>query len=221
MSDSQPFRRIGLSNPAGFSDPIVQPETVIPKAPVVQSTNSKIDQSLLLPVVDTVPLLKELGIDFGMLFHRLKLTLAPTSNPSFDVIKGFDFFGPVLFFVFLGFIQTMRSKLHFGYLYVLLLLASFAFTFLLSCLSLGKSSCTVYLSVSILGYSTFPMIIFALVQLIVGNIFPVVQFVLFVLWSTKSASGCFSVIANIQESAILIGYPCFLYFSTIATLLLF
>ncbi|KAI4604051.1 hypothetical protein LQW54_010566 [Pestalotiopsis sp. IQ-011] len=78
------------------------------------------------------PLLEELGINFDHIQRKTFAVLNPFARIDQHLMDDSDLGGPILFFIMFGFFLLFSGKVHFGYIYGLALMGSFALHFILS-----------------------------------------------------------------------------------------
>lgn len=137
----------------------------------------------LQPVVDEIPLLEELGINFRDIFRKSMFVLNPISkvkksifndehfiaqsqqqhNPELEVLRDGDLCGPLVFCLLLGFLLLFRGRFHFGTIYGVGTIGTISIYILLNLMS--RQGIKFQTIISILGYGLLPMVSLAAVRL--------------------------------------------------------
>lgn len=201
------------------------------------------------PVVDEVPLLEELGINFREIWVKSLFVLNPfrrrlnkgISSQSYqqqqqqqqrgstthDLLDDKDLAGPLIFCLALGTVLLLSGKVHFGYIYGVGTLGCLSIYLLLNLIH--QRSVEMQRTASILGYGLLPMVILAIAKTVVplvvhSRTWSVVALVLgfvVVVWSTMSATSMFVTTLRMHHHKWILAYPILLVYITFALITVF
>ncbi|KAL9646428.1 hypothetical protein ABK040_006426 [Willaertia magna] len=208
------------------------------------TTKKTSNNNSLEPVVDEVPLLEELGINFKDIYNKSMFILNPFSkerrkalhsmmlmNDPYNsqqtnfvdgnvqhVLKDMDVAGPLMFCLALGFTLLLKGKIHFNYIYGVVVVGCLSVYLLLNLMCPLRKHMELQHVISILGYGLLPMVFLGLITAtlpLLSSINFVLSWVA-VLWSTYSASTMFVAALGMSHQRLLVGYPIGLVYATFA-----
>ncbi|CBZ54709.1 Similarity to HYPOTHETICAL INTEGRAL MEMBRANE PROTEIN YIPA_yeast, related [Neospora caninum Liverpool] len=163
---------------------------------------------------DEPPLLEELGIHPDEVVQRFK-SVVFFYKVEHDLLVHSDMCGPLVVAVTLAFLLLMSGKASFSHIYGLSIVGSLCTYVLLNLMS-PNEGIDLYSTISILGYSLLPVVLFALASIFislktsVGLIFSV----LCVLWCTATASRFFESALHMHDQRFLVAYPISLFYAS-------
>ncbi|CAF0785633.1 unnamed protein product [Didymodactylos carnosus] len=172
-------------------------------------------------LVDEPPLLEELGINFDHIFKKTKSVLNPFAKPDTSILDDSDLAGPLVFCFAFGFSLLLLGKIHFGYVYGIVLIGCFAMYSLLNMMS--EKPCSGIYVTSVLGYCLLPMVLLSFSSFLFKLNGPIglVIAAFFILWCSLSASKLFSTSLSMIGQQVLVAYPCCLFYGVFALLTIF
>ncbi|KAG2377872.1 hypothetical protein C9374_008957 [Naegleria lovaniensis] len=209
-----------------------------------QIPSQKNKQNSLEPVIDEIPLLEELGINFRDIWNRSLFVLNPFSNerrralnsmmnannPSFQqsrlnseeasvqhLLKDMDLAGPLMFCIALGFTLLLKGKIHFNYIYGVVVIGCLSIYVLLNLMCPLKRHIELQHCISIMGYGLLPMVFLGLFTTFLP--FPILGLVLSwlaIFWSSYGASTMFVAALGMAHQRMLVSYPVGLVYATFA-----
>ena len=243
------FDMVDINYNSGGSTGNSRPTSPINRStsPLMMNQQNQRKANSLEPVVDEVPLLEELGINFKDIWSRSMFVLNPFSKERRKalhsmmiandphnqqqqrhsmsseessiqhLLKDMDLAGPLMFSVALGFTLLLKGKVHFNYIYGVVVVGCLSIYTLLNLMCPVKKHIELQHCISILGYGLLPMVFLGLLTTILP--FPYLSlFVswLAVFWSSYSASTMFVAALGMSHQRMLVGYPVGLVFATFA-----
>ncbi|KAI5180411.1 protein YIPF5/7 [Nematocida sp. AWRm80] len=148
------------------------------------------------------PLLTELGINIPVIYCNMRNILS-------NVHISDDTIGPMLFLSLFTILLLIRGRVYISYIYFLSIInILFIYTILNTLINIDM-----YSTISIMGYSFLPTLIFSLINIIFpGKSIKMAFGVLFGLWSTFCAVKNARYKYNVQNKTLLITYPIFLVY---------
>ncbi|SCU97232.1 LAMI_0F09318g1_1 [Lachancea mirantina] len=183
-----------------------------------------------------LPLLEELGINFGHIITKTKIVLQPMQKfsaiPS-DIVGDSDLAGPLIFCLLFGTFLLLGGKVHFGYIYGVALFGTISLHTLFRLMGEegnaqpGQTPVVMPLqflkTASILGYCFLPLCFLSLVGIFcsLNNVLGYVLGLLFVCWCTWSSSGFFTAVLQLSNARVLIAYPLSIFYSVFALMAIF
>jgi hypothetical protein len=203
------------------------------------------------PIVDEVPLLEELGINFKDIYAKSVFVLNPLSkyrrlasqrNRASPVQSGdqdylqhilddMDLAGPLLFCLLLGFVLLLRGKVQFGYIYGVGVIGCISMYFLLNLMCPPQRHIEIQHTISILGYCLLPIVFLALICTFLPlwismdvKLFGLIGFIvtnIAIVWSTWSAASMLVAALGMSHQKALVAYPVFLVYVTFALITVF
>ncbi|EFC36851.1 predicted protein [Naegleria gruberi] len=222
-------------------------------SPLVANQQQMRKQNSLEPVIDEVPLLEELGINFTDMWDRSLFVLNPfsrerrkalhsmmiTNDPHYQnqqqqqhhrnssmsseestiqhLLKDMDLAGPLIFCLALGFTLLLKGKIHFNYIYGVVVIGCLSIYVLLNLMCPLSKHIELQHCISILGYGLLPMVVLGLLTTLLP--FPYVSLVLSaiaVFWSTYGSSTMFVAALGMSHQRMLVSYPIGLVYATFA-----
>ena len=108
---------------------------------------------------DEPPLLEELGINFDHIFRKTKSVLNPFTPPDRSILDDVDLAGPLVFCLAFAFSLLLLGKIHFGYIYGIVVLGTVGMYTLLNFMTSSDKPCSGLFVTSVLGYCLLPMVI--------------------------------------------------------------
>lgn len=167
------------------------------------------------------PLLEELGINFGHIWHKTLAVLNPLKHPDTNIMQDTDLAGPLVFCVALGAMLLLSGKVHFNYIYGIGVLGCLSMYALLNLMS--KSSVSITCIISVLGYCLLPMVFLSSIAILMSlqGTVGMVLAVIAVLWCSISASKLFVSALSMIGQQLLVAYPCALVYGIFALLTVF
>jgi len=175
------------------------------------------------PSGNELPLLEELGVDFGDIWSKTKLVLTPSFRTVDErLVEGSDLVGPIFFVLLLAGALVLRGKLHFGYIYGFGLSSCVATYVLLNLMHQdgGVAFSTV---VSFLGYCLLPVVLlaFGAIGVSVASVPGQALGGLAVLASTCTSTRLFEAKLHMRPQRYLIAYPLALIYSCFVLITIF
>lgn len=173
------------------------------------------------------PLLEEIGINFDHIFTKTKIVLTPTNGNnvfSQEILNDSDFAGPLLFFMLFGLFLLLAGKAHFGYIYGVALFGTLSLHYLSKLMASNNNHrLQFFTTASILGYCFLPLCFLTLIGVFHGlnNNGGYILAMMFVVWSTWSASGFLTNLLQLQNARPLIAYPLAIFYSVFALMAIF
>lgn len=161
-----------------------------------------------------LPLLQELGIDFGSILieSRVIFEIFNRTTKCFHC-KTAGNAGPLLFSLCYSLFLMLNGKIHFGYIYFLSLVSNIFMYALLNVLA--ESQISFLESFSVMGYSQIPVTFFAFINIFLRYTPVPMQLalgVIFALWSSATASLIFVKFLEIDQLFYIVAYPLFLIY---------
>ncbi|SCU85932.1 LADA_0D10924g1_1 [Lachancea dasiensis] len=184
-----------------------------------------------------LPLLQEIGINFGHIVTKTKSVLQPFQRADslpLEAITDCDLAGPVIFCLLFGTLLLAAGKVHFGYIYGVALFGTISLHTLLRLM--GDSAATnsneetkrqseqLFLrTASILGYSFLPLCLLSFIGVFVplNNVLGYALALTSVCWCTWSSSGFFTAALHLHNTRVLIAYPLSIFYSVFALMAIF
>ncbi|UJR26507.1 hypothetical protein I4U23_007834 [Adineta vaga] len=190
------------------------PNDYIP--PIVSSTLDEIENN-------EPPLLEELGINFEHIFKKTKAVLNPFTTPDYSILDDVDLAGPLVFCLAFAFSLLLLGKIHFGYVYGIVTLGTFGMYTLLNLLTSPDKSCSSIFVTSVLGYCLLPMVFLSFSSCIfhLNGFLGMIIAIIFIFWSSISASKLFATSLAMIGQQLLVAYPCALFYGVFALLTMF
>lgn len=161
-----------------------------------------------------IPLLEELGINL----HSVKVEctlpfkIFSTSLESLEIAS--DIAGSIIMIFLFAISLLLQGKLHFGYVYLVSIMASFFIFLLLNFMSISEIK---YLTCcNIIGYSLSPVVIFSFLNILLRFTALPVSIMLGALmatWSAYTASKVFCYQLKFSDKQLVVFYPLFMIYS--------
>lgn len=172
---------------------------------------------------DEPPLLEELGINFDHIFKKTKSVLNPFTTPDSSILDDTDLAGPFVFCLAFASSLLLLGKIHFGYVYGIVVLGTFGMYGLLNLMASPDKPCSGVFVTSVLGYCLLPMVILSFVSFLLtfNGFFSMIFSIIFIIWSSLSASKLFSTSLSMIGQQLLVAYPCALFYCVFALLTMF
>ncbi|CAF1248210.1 unnamed protein product [Adineta steineri] len=169
------------------------------------------------------PLLEELGINFEHIFKKTKLVLNPFTTPDLSILDDVDLAGPLVFCLAFACSLLLLGKIHFGYVYGIVTLGTFGMYTLLNLMTSPDKPCSGIFVTSVLGYCLLPMVILSFSSFLfkINGFIGMIISIVFILWSSISASKIFSTSLAMIGQQLLVAYPCALFYGVFALLTMF
>lgn len=177
-----------------------------------------------------LPLLEEVGINFGHILTKTKIVLQPLQRSHLlpaEIIADCDLAGPLIFCLLFGTLLLAAGKAHFGYIYGVALFGTISLHRLLRLMGGGADKLQTQQfflrTASILGYCFLPLCLLSLVGVFfpLNNVAGYVLALLFVCWCTWSSSGFFTAVLQLENARVLIAYPLSIFYSVFALMAIF
>ncbi|CAH1778165.1 unnamed protein product [Owenia fusiformis] len=197
------------SAPSDYTGSIMTPDTS--SAPYTGSESFE----------DEPPLMEELGINFEHIIQKTLTVLNPLKKPDSSIMNDTDLAGPLVFCLAFGGCLLLSGKIHFGYIYGIGVLGCLAMYGLLNMMSMtGTSGACI---VSVLGYCLLPMVLLSSISIVLSlkGAIGTVSTVSAVLWCSYSASKLFVSALAMEQSQLLVAYPCALIYGIFALITIF
>lgn len=207
--------------PIGDAAPSSTPYTIHQKPEENSGTELTLETSTLEEVVDEPPLLEELGIIPEEIIQKTKAVLNPMRQVDTSILENTDLTGPLVFVLIFSGCLLLSGKVHFNYIYAVVVVGCLAIKFLVSVMSVSGTS--VGVTTSVLGYCLLPLVIPAAVSIFISlkNVGGVTLTGLAILWCSLSASTLFAIDLTMTHQRLLVGYPCALFYAALAMLTIF
>lgn len=195
------------------------------------------------PVVDEVPLLEELGINFQEIWAKSLFVLNPfrrkvnrgissqdyqqNGGSVHDLLDDNDLAGPLIICLALGTVLLLTGKVHFGYIYGVGSLGCLSIYILLNLIH--HNQVELQRTASILGYGLLPMVLLgiakSLLPLVVHSrtwsLVALALGIIIVVWSTMSATSMFMTTLRMYHHKWILAYPILLVYTTFALITVF
>ncbi|CAF1126616.1 unnamed protein product [Didymodactylos carnosus] len=199
------------SNPVGFYKP----------SDYLNQNSQQNDPTIPDELIDEPPLLEELGINFDHIFMKTRSVLNPFSRPDAAILDDIDLAGPLVFCLAFGFSLLLLGKIHFGYVYGIVLIGCVAMYGLLNMMS--EKPCSGIYVTSVLGYCLLPMVLLSFSSFIFKLNGPIGLIIaaFFIFWCSTSASKLFSTSLSMIGQQVLVAFPCCLFYGVFALLTIF
>lgn len=172
---------------------------------------------------DEPPLLEELGINVTQITQRMLSILNPFKMNT-SLHEDPDLSGPFMFCMLFGLCQLLSGKVHFGVILGWTSVASMFLYMVYNLLAGSNGNLDLYRSVSLVGYSLVPLVLFSLVSVFIPgrSIFRFIMAAISVLWSTRACTTLMvALLPHADELRSLIAFPCALIYMAFSLLVLF
>ncbi|CAF1011554.1 unnamed protein product [Adineta ricciae] len=169
------------------------------------------------------PLLDELGINFEHTYKKTKSVLNPFATSDTSILDDVDLAGPLVFCLAFAFSLLLLGKIHFGYVYGIVTLGTVGMSALLNLMASPDKPCSCIYTTSVLGYCLLPMVILSFASFVFhfNGFFGMIIAIIFILWSSISASKLFATSLAMIGQQLLVAYPCALFYGVFALLTMF
>ncbi|KAK9469457.1 hypothetical protein V1512DRAFT_218504 [Lipomyces arxii] len=171
---------------------------------------------------DELPLLEELGINFGHIKTKTLTVLNPLAPVDTNIMDDSDLAGPVLFFLLFGTFLLLSGKIHFGYIYGVALLGSVSLHLIMNLMA-STSGIDFIRTASVLGYCLLPLVVASALGVVMSmdNIFGYFVSMLAIFWCTYSSSAMFVAVLQLSDMRPLVAYPLVLFYTVFAVMSIF
>lgn len=178
-------------------------------------------QKLIQDIDNEPPLLEELGLDLEDIVRK---TFEASLNENKDqkLLKETDISGPFLLCLAMGILMLLQGRMYFGYIYGLGCLSCIAMYLLLNLMSVYEV--TLGCTITVLGYCLLPIVLLCFISLLfpLKGVCGLFMSGSAVWWSAKSSSKLFLTVLKLDEcEQALIAYPCGLFYSSFALIIMF
>ncbi|KAJ1457606.1 hypothetical protein M885DRAFT_515217 [Pelagophyceae sp. CCMP2097] len=173
---------------------------------------------------DEVPLLEELGVDFGDIWSKTKLVLRPSFGEIDErLVAEADLAGPVVFGFCLGGALLLHGKVHFGYIYGFGVCSCVSIYLLLNLMASNHQAIEFAYVVSFLGYCLLPVVALAATALVLSlkGALGSALAATCVLLCTWTATRLFEAKLHMRHQRCLIAYPLALVYSVFVLITIF
>ncbi|KAJ3139069.1 hypothetical protein HK100_012099 [Physocladia obscura] len=167
---------------------------------------------------DELPLLEELGINFGHMKNKAISVLNPLTPIDKNIFDESDLAGPVIFWFLYGGFQLFAGKVQFNFIYAIAILGWLSIYAILNLMSdMGITSTR---TASVLGYCFLPMVLLSSLSILLhlSGFVGLIMSILSIFWCTYSASLMFVTVLSMSEQRLLVAYPVGLLYSAFALL---
>ncbi|KAK9475857.1 hypothetical protein V1514DRAFT_338743 [Lipomyces japonicus] len=171
---------------------------------------------------DELPLLEELGINFGHIKSKTLTVLNPLTRVDTNIMDDSDLAGPILFCLLFGTFLLLSGKIHFGYVYGVALLGSISLHFIFNLMA-NSGVIDFIRTASVLGYCLLPLVVTSAIGVLVSvdNLLGYVLSTLAIVWCTYSSSAMFVAVLQLSDMRALVAYPLALFYSVFAVMTIF
>jgi len=203
------------------AEPVPRASSPIPTSPITAtSTSTTAATDNYEPIVDEVPLLEELGINFVDIFKRSVFVLNPFKTQHDDKsVEEKDLAGALFSCLILGIALLLRGKVHFGYIYSVAIVCCISIYLLLNVMR--KEGVDMHHTASILGYALLPMVLLAMLSIVFFTQQTIIVGIVVIVWCTWSATKMFVTVFKMHDKRWLLAYPIGLVYTAFALITIF
>ncbi|KAF8453483.1 hypothetical protein BGX38DRAFT_1177220 [Terfezia claveryi] len=172
---------------------------------------------------DELPLMEELGVNFGHIKMKTLTVLNPLAAVDQNIMDDSDLAGPILFCLLFATSLLLAGKVHFGYIYGVALLGSLSLHLILNLMSHPGHGTNYLRSASVLGYCLLPLVItsFLGIFLSMDGTLGYGLVAAAILWCTYAASSMFVAVLRVRDVRWLVAYPLGLFYSVFGIMAIF